>query len=68
MNPIDDDDPVKESFSTRSIVLGFKIIREFPNLNEGFIRVRINLTDGDILDFSEFVMQGNDLDLISYRY
>ena len=68
MNPIDYVESVKERLSTDSIIISFDIIREFSSLNEGFIRVRANLTNGDILDFSEFVKQANDLELVSYRY
>ena len=68
MNPIDYIESVKERLSTDSIVVSFEIIREFSNLNEGFIRVRINLPNGDILDFSELTKQANDLELVSYRY
>lgn len=68
MNPIDYIESVKERLSTDSIVVSFDIIREFSNLNEGFIRARINLTNGDILDFSELTKQANDLELVSYRY
>ncbi len=68
MNPIDYVESVKERLSTDSVVISFDIIREFSNLNEGFIRARTNLTNGDILDFSEFVKQANDLELVSYRY
>jgi len=48
MNPIDYVESVKERLSTDSIVISFDIIREFANLNEGFIRARANLTNGDI--------------------
>ena len=68
MNPIDYVESVKERLSTDSIIISFDIIREFSNLNEGFIRVRANLINSDILDFSEFVEQANDLELVSYRY
>ena len=68
MNPIDYVESVKERLSTDSIVISFDIIREFANLNEGFIRARANLTNGDILDLSEFVKQATGLELTSYRY
>lgn len=68
MNPIDYVESVKARLSTDSIVISFDVIREFSNLNEGFIRVRANLTNGDILDFSEFVKRANDLELVNYRY
>jgi hypothetical protein len=68
MNPIDYVESVKERLSTDSFVVSFEIIREFANLNEGFIRVRANLTNGDILDLSEFVKQETELEIISYRY
>jgi hypothetical protein len=68
LNPIDYIESVKERHSTDSIVVSFVIIREFSNLNEGFIRARANLTNGDILDFSELTTQANDPELISYRY
>ena len=59
---------VKERLSTDSIVVSFDVIREFANLSEGFIRVRANLTNGDVLDFSEFIKQADELETISYRY
>ena len=68
MNPVDYVESVKERLSTDSIVVSFDIIREFANLNEGFIRARASLTNGDILDFSELVKQANDLECVSYRY
>ena len=37
-------------------------------MSEGFIRVRANLTNGDVLDFSEFIKQADELETISYRY
>jgi hypothetical protein len=68
MNPIEYVESVKERLSTDSIVISFDVIREFASLEEGFIRARANLTNGDILDFSEFVQWLDDLELISYRY
>lgn len=68
MNPIEYIESVKERLSTDSIVISFDVIREIASLEEGFIRVRANLTNGDILDFSEFVQWSDDLELISYRY
>ncbi len=68
MNPIEYVESVKERLSTDSIVISFDVIREFASLEEGFIRVRANLTNGDILDFSEFVQWLDNLELISYRY
>jgi hypothetical protein len=68
MNPIDYIESVKERLSTDSMVVSFDIIREFSNLNEGFIRARAILTNGDILDFSELTRQANDLEIVSYRY
>jgi hypothetical protein len=68
MNPIDYIASVKERLSTDAIVLSFDVIREFANLYEGFIRVRANLTNGDILDLSEFVKQEDELEAVSYRF
>jgi len=68
MNPIDYVESVKARLSTDSIVIRFDVIREFANLGEGFIRVRAILTNGDILDSSEFVRQSDTLEIISYRY
>jgi|SRR3972149_10780752 len=68
MNPIEYVESVKERLSTDSIVISFDVIREFANLDEGFVRVRASLTNGNILDFSEFVRQSDTLELISYRY
>ena len=68
MNPLDYIESVKERLSTDSIIVRFYIFREFANLNEGFIRVRAHLINGDILDFSEFVKQMDKLELDNYRY
>jgi hypothetical protein len=68
MNPIEYVELVKERLSTDSIVVSFDVIREFANLSEGFIRVRANLTNGDVLDLSEFVKQADKLETLSYRY
>jgi hypothetical protein len=56
MNPIDYVESVKERLSTDAFVVSFDIIREFANLYEGFIRVQANLTNGDVLELSEFVI------------
>ncbi len=68
MNPIEYVESVKERLSTDSIVTRFDITREFLNLDEGFIRARVNLINGDWLDFSELVRLSDTLELISYRY
>jgi len=68
MNPIDYVESVKERLSTDSIILSFDVIKEFANLYEGFIRVRANLINGDLLDFSEFIKQEDELEIASYRY
>lgn len=68
MNPVDYVESVKERLSTDSIILKYEVLNEFANLNEGYIRVRANLTNGDWLDFSEFVIQTDTLELITYRH
>jgi hypothetical protein len=68
MNPIDYVESIKERLATDSIITSFDIIREFSNLNEAFIRVRATLTNGDILDLSEFIQQETGLEIVSYRY
>jgi hypothetical protein len=68
MNPIEYVESIKARLSTDSIIMTFAVIREYANLDEGFIRTRANLTNGDILDFSEFVRQSTTLELVSYRY
>ena len=68
MNPIEYIESVKERLSTDSIIIRFDVIREHANLVEGFISVRANLTNNDLLDFSVFIKQLTTLELISYRY
>ena len=67
MNPMEFTESVKTRLSTDSIVASFEVIREFAILNVGFIRVRAILTNGDILDSSEFV-KSDSLEIASYRY
>lgn len=47
MNPLEYLESVKERLSTDSMVARFGVIREFANLDEGFIRVRVNLVNSD---------------------
>ena len=67
MNPMEYTESVKARLSSDSIVARFEVAREFANLNEGFIRVRITLTNGDILDSSEFI-KSESQEIVSYRH
>lgn len=68
MNPIEYLESVKERLATDPIIVRFDVVREFANLDEGFIRVRANLVNGDWLDFSELVRLSDTLEIINYRY
>jgi len=68
MNPIDYVESVKRRLATDPIIASHEIIRELANADEGFIRARATLINGDVLDISEFVEQKDELEVVSYRY
>lgn len=47
----------------------FNIVRSWTNTDDGYIRIRATLRNGDFLEASEYVVQdGSTIVLVDYRY
>lgn len=70
MNPAEYLDLVKERLLTDPIVDGFQIRRERATVIDGHLRVRIVLSDGSLLEFSEYVerTQQGGMQVLVYSY
>jgi len=55
MSPAEYLDSVKERLLTDPIVAGFHIRRERVTVSDGHFRVRVSISDGTLLEFSEYV-------------
>jgi hypothetical protein len=53
-------DAVKERLTTDPMVSGFSIVRERVTLIDGHLRVRLSVSDGSLLEFSEYVQRSPD--------
>lgn len=54
MNPVDYLSSVKNLLLNSPLIIGHQIIREYEGLQKSYIRARITLTDGSVLEFSEY--------------
>jgi hypothetical protein len=63
-------DAVKERLTTDPLVAGFFIVRERVTLVDGHLRARLTISDGSLLEFSEYVQRSpNDqIEVITYSY
>ncbi|MDI9546619.1 MAG: DUF6516 family protein [Chloroflexota bacterium] len=70
MSPAEYLDLVKERLLTDPIVARFQIRRERTTVVDGHIRVRAILSDGSLLEFSEYVQrtQHGSMQVIVYSY
>jgi hypothetical protein len=48
-------DAIKERLTTDPVVSGFSVIRERVTLLDGYLRARLTVSDGSLLEFSEYV-------------
>ncbi len=53
-------DTVKTLLLTNPLVDNFQIVRERMTANDGHIRVRITLINGNLMEFSEYVQRPDD--------
>jgi len=50
-------------------IIDFELVRSWANTDDGYIRVRATLSNGDFLEASEyFALQGDRLVTVDYRY
>lgn len=70
MSPADYLERIKERLLTDPIVAGFQIRRERATVTDGHIRVRVAISDGSRLEFSEYMerTQQGGIKVIVYSY
>ncbi len=62
-------DNIKQAFITSHIVRTWRIKSEYVGKEEGYIRIKDRLRNGDVLEAFEFVvLQDNQIKLQAYRF
>jgi hypothetical protein len=63
-------DAIKERLTTSTVVADFSIVRERVTLVDGHLRARLAISDGSMLEFSEYVQRSPDgqIDVVTYSY
>ena len=63
-------DLIKERLVTDLGVSNFQVTRERSTLLDGYIRAKLNLTDGSQLEFSEYVQRSpkGEIEVMTYGY
>ncbi len=63
-------DSVQYHLLTNPLVSSFRIIRERATLADGHLRARLALSDGSLLEFSEYVQRLPDgrINVVTYSY
>jgi len=63
-------DAIKERLIEDVAVIEFHIRRERTTLTDGYIRAKLRLRDGSMLEFSEYVQLSSkrDIEVITYSY
>jgi len=60
---------IQISLVNSSIISEFKVIRTWVNTDDGYIRIRATLTNGDFLEMAEyFIIQKGDITIVDYRH
>jgi len=60
---------VELAFISSPIVAEYRMLRVWANTDDGYVRVRATMSNGDFLEAAEyFALQGNRLTTIDYRY
>lgn len=73
MNPVSDPasylTEAELALVSSPIIAEYQISRSWANTDDGYIRVRVTLTNGDFLEASEyFVLQGGRIETADYHY
>ncbi len=51
------------------VVTEYRVVRSWANTDDGYIRIRVTLTNSDFLEAAEyFVLQGGQIVTVDYRY
>ena len=63
-------DAIKERLTTDPVVSDFSVIRERVTLVDGHLRARLTVSDGSLIEFSEYVQRSPDgqIDVVTYSY
>lgn len=61
---------LKQQLILCSVVLSFKVIKEFYGSNDGFIRIKYRIESGTELEFAEYIriVRGNQIRRETYSY
>jgi hypothetical protein len=55
MNPQEYLASVKDLLKSNSLIAKYQVVREYEGANESYIRARMTLTDGSLLEFAEYI-------------
>jgi hypothetical protein len=63
-------DAIKDRLTTDPVVTSFSIVRERTTLVDGHLRARLAISDGSMLEFSEYAQRSPDgqIDVVTYSY
>jgi len=60
---------VELAFISSPVVAEYRVLRAWANTDDGYVRVRATMSNGDFLEAAEyFILQGNRLITADYRY
>ncbi|KPA12062.1 hypothetical protein MHK_007723 [Candidatus Magnetomorum sp. HK-1] len=61
---------IKENLLSDTLIHSFLIIKERSNMTDGHIRAKTTLSNGDLLEFSEYfqLSHSKKIDIITYSY
>jgi hypothetical protein len=70
MTIVDYLDAIKDRLTTDPVVASFSILRERTTLVDGHLRARLAISDGSMLEFSEYAQRSPDgqIDVVTYSY
>ena len=68
-SPLDYLREIESALLTSPVVRSYEIVRSWANTDDGYIRVRCWLTNGDFLELAEyFLVTGSTIETVDYRH
>jgi hypothetical protein len=62
-------DEIEIALISSEFITAYTIVRNWANTDDGYVRIRATLINGDFLEASEyFVVQGDEIEAVDYRY
>jgi len=70
MNPVDYLSSAKNLLLNSPLITSHQILREYEGLQKSYIRARLTLSDGSLLEFSEYVEEDgeDDIQITDYSF